>query len=323
MAYGEQRYIDMAKTLAKSLQLHNDKIPRAIVTDSKDSELSKLYHLCLPVKPELGNGFRQKLYIDQYSPFEETLYIDSDCIVVNNIKFIWDFFSKVSFGVVGYQKREGKAFADILDVSDMISILGLSSLPVFNGGIYYYKNNAKAAQVFSEARRIEKDYESLGIGKFRESIADEPVFAIALALCGIEAVQDPQGLTMRTPLNMTGSLQIDVLKGYCQFIKEGQLVQPAIAHFCGSFAEGFYYHREKLKLDLLQFNLACVGRLSLYSHLLQFNLACVGRLSLYSRTLQGVGIFISLIANLALPFRYPDAAYRGLKNAVKRLLKKG
>jgi hypothetical protein len=287
MAYGEQRYIEMAKTLARSLRLHSDKIPRAIVTDSSDPELRELYHLCIPLKAEFGQVFKQKLYIDRYSPFEETLFIDSDCIVVANIEFLWKFFSKISFGVVGYQKHEGKAFADILDIEKIISLLNLSSVPVFNGGIYYYKNNSEVAQVFSEARRIEKNYESLGIEKFRASVADEPVFAIALALTNIEAVTDEQGLTMRTPLNMTGSIHIDVLQGYCHFIKEGKLVQPAIAHFCGGFAEGFYYNRERLKLNLLQ-------RMPHLNYQL-----------------------ISWVANVSLPLFYPPAVYRGLKSYVK------
>ena len=38
---------------------------------------------------------------------------------------------------------------------------------------------------------------------------------------------------MRTPLNSTGPIVADVLAGSCRFVKEGEVVTPAICHFCG------------------------------------------------------------------------------------------
>lgn len=251
MAYGSQKYIRLAKALAKSLNLHSPNINRAIVTDSEDPELKELYHISIPLKPELGGGVKQKLHIDEYSPFSETLFIDADCIVVKNIENLWNFFVNVSFGVVGWQKREGKAFADIMDVPQIMALFNLDSIPVFNGGLYYFKKNEQANIVFLKARDIKNNYEKIGLGNFRGGIADEPAFAIAIALNDIHPIRDEQGLTMRTLINMSGKLKIDVLKGYSSFVKEGQQVTPAIVHFCEPFSDEYYYKREKLKLDLL------------------------------------------------------------------------
>ncbi|MGA9382052.1 MAG: hypothetical protein WBV73_25100 [Phormidium sp.] len=250
MAYGNPKYIRMAKALAKSLNLHSPNITRAIVTDSKDSELKQLYHISIALKPELGSGVKQKLYIDEYSPFAETLFIDSDCLVVKNIEDLWKFFNQVCFGVVGWQKREGKAFMDVMDVPQIMALFNLDSIPVFNGGLYYFKKNEAANKVFLKAREIGDNYEKIGLGNFRGGIADEPAFAIAIAMNRIRAISDEQGLTMRTPYNMTGSLKLDVLQGISSFIKEGQRVNPAIVHFCDNLCS-FDYKREQVKLELV------------------------------------------------------------------------
>lgn len=254
MAYGEQRYIQMAKTLGESLKLNSPQITRAVVTDSEDSSLKEVYDILIPLNPDYGKGFKQKLYIDLYSPFEETLFIDSDCIVVKNIDF-WELFSELPFGVVSEgQRKQGEAFWNAMpDVAPIISRFKIDSISVFNGGLYYFKQTPLAREIFEKARELADRYDEIGLARLRGSRADEPVFAIALGLCGIQGIEDG-GLTMRTPIKMIGPMEIDVLKGFCRFNSNGQEVKPAIVHFCGNQAKGFYYRREKIKLYLARKN---------------------------------------------------------------------
>lgn len=250
LAYGKKRYVNMAKVLGRSLKLHNHGVPCAIVTDSDDPELKNLYDICIPLNQKFGKGFKQKLYIDNYSPFDETIFIDSDCIVIKKIDF-WDIFADVPFGVISEGKKQtGQAFWNTIpDVEKIISLFQLESLTMFNGGLYYFKNNKDTAEVFKKAREIAANYDEIGLVRLRGSSNEEPIYSIALAVCGINGIED-RGLTMRTPINMIGSLEIDVLKGFCRFNSNGQIVEPAIMHFCGSQTSGFYYQREKLKLYL-------------------------------------------------------------------------
>lgn len=253
MAYGKKRYIDMGKTLGQSLKLHNPHIPSAIVTDSDDPDLKQLYNICIPVNYEFGKGFKQKLYLDRYSPFEETVFIDSDCIAVKNIDDFWEIFAPVPFGVVSEgQKRDGQAFWNTMpDVPHILSLFNIDSITVFNGGLYYFKNNELASKVFEEARKIADKYDQIGLVRLRGTSNDEPIYSIASAVCGIPAI-DERGLVMRTPIKMIGNLEIDVLKGFCRLNSNGQQAQPAIMHFCGNQASSFHYRRETLKLYLLK-----------------------------------------------------------------------
>lgn len=266
MAYGSQRYIRMAKALGRSLKLHNGKIPRAIVTDSDDTELKQLYDICIPLKLELGMGVKQKLYLNYYSPFEETLYIDSDCIVVKNIENLWELFPNVSFGVVGKNIQQGKVFGELLDILEARSVFGVDSIPVFNGGLYYFNKTDEADKVFRQAITLMEDYEKLGIKSFRGGVADEPLFGLSLALSGIDAIDD-KGISMRSTIKMVGWLKVDVLKGLCSFNKEGKHVSPAIVHFADNTCL-YEYKREQLKLFLVgKFPNADYETISLLSNL--------------------------------------------------------
>jgi hypothetical protein len=255
MAYGKKRYIRMAKALAKSIKLRGATIPLAIVTDSEDPELGHLYDVLIPLRRELGSGLKQKIYLNEYTCFAETLFIDADSLVIRDIDELWQYFSNVSFGVVGHQLREGKAFMGLMDVGRTMSLLNLTSVPAFNGGMYYFRNDSVANSVFRKSRELSAEYDRLGFEDFNGEISrkpffsEEPVFAIALASSGIDAVVDADGLIMRTPYMMIGGITIDVLKGFARFNKAGQQVMPAIVHFAGS-ACAFEYRRERVKLAL-------------------------------------------------------------------------
>ncbi len=247
VAFGSRRYTRLAKVLAWSLELHCPFLPRAIVTDSDDPDLARLYDVCLPYRPEWGRGFDYKFYLNDYSPFARTLYVDCDCLVVGSLECVWRLFQDVPFGVEGKQVSDGD-FAG--DVAAMCKQVGVEAIPRFNGGMYYFDKSEAAGAIFETAREIMGRYDQHGLTPMARGFAsDEPVVAMALAAHGIEAIDD-RGTTMRTPIGIRGPLRIDVLAGYCAFNKEGMDVSPAIAHFADWRSRGFHYNREASKLYL-------------------------------------------------------------------------
>jgi hypothetical protein len=246
LAHGEARYYRMAKYLARSLDQHSRVFPRAIITDSRDEALLGLYHRTVPLRADYGRGFAQKLFLDAYSPFEETLFIDADSLNVRNLEAIWHSFSSESFSIMGVCIRDGYWYGD---VGRLLATLQLDHLPYFNSGAIYFRNDDRAHAVFREARGLAAQYDRLGLARSRGEAADEPLFAIAMARHGVEALDDG-GTIMRTPIGMVGRMRIDVLEGYCSFMKGAARVAPAIAHFAGPWAARFYYKRECLKLGL-------------------------------------------------------------------------
>jgi hypothetical protein len=248
IALGEKRYIEMSKMLALSLLHTNPNIKRAIVSDAGEAEFTGLYDYYIPCDARFGSGLNQKLYVDKYSPFEETLFVDSDCLVFDQLDDMIDLCRRHVFVVFGGQINSGEWY---MDVSGMCKKFNLKSIPLFNGGTYYFNNLSLATKIYDEARKLKKDYLALGFKEFRGSINEEPLIAVAMAINGVEAVED-DGIGMRTPIGINGPLEVDVLNKKCGFKKEGLDVRPAIIHFAGSHADAFHYKRETAKLKLAQ-----------------------------------------------------------------------
>jgi hypothetical protein len=247
IAHGKKEYIELAKFLALSLELHNPGIKKAIVTDSTDQELRSLFDVVVPVNPDYGKGFLQKLHICDYTPFEETMFIDADCLCSGNIDFLWELFKGHDVSVIGRQVTEGSLFG--FSMEDIRKALPLQYVIAFNGGIYYFRKNETARAVFASANDLKDKYNSLRLVTVRGEVADEPLMSLAMGLHHQVPVND-SGKGMYTPVGQTGQFKMDVLKGFCQFEKEGRNVKPAIMHFGFGYTRAFHYRREKWKLKL-------------------------------------------------------------------------
>ncbi|MBH8552829.1 hypothetical protein I8751_10705 [Nostocaceae cyanobacterium CENA357] len=248
-AYGASYYIEMAKSLARSLRLHSPKIPRAIVTDNQhDRELFELFDYVISCKKEYGSNVVQKLHLYDYSPFKRTLYIDSDCIAVRDINFIFDAFKGRSFGVTGDVYLQAGDKDTFINVDDILNRFALTKLPKFNGGLYYFEQSSTAKAVFETALEVLRDWKKLGISAFRgDGPNDERIIAIAMMLHNQTLFQD-QGQMMRTPIGLRGSLDVDVITGKSTFQKDSKVVSPALVHFACVWAEHPVYYREVSKL---------------------------------------------------------------------------
>ncbi len=251
-AYGPPKYRRLAVTLGRSLALHCPTISTAVVCDGEDEELRALFDRVVPLRPEWGGGFAQKLHLDAYAPFAETLFLDADSLVVRDLEPLWEVFAGVPVGVV-----KGRRLVDehwYGDVATICRNLGLDHLDNFNGGLYYVRSSREATEVYARARELAARYAEIGLEPMRGGLADEPVMAIALALSGIKLVPDPEGRTMATLLGLRGSPDLDVLAGTARFDKHGAWVTPAVVHFCEPFltgrTQGRWYRRERRKLAL-------------------------------------------------------------------------
>jgi hypothetical protein len=248
LAFGKPMFLDLAKSLARSLRLHDPGVPRAIVTDSSDPELLNLFDVKIDHRPEYGSDVGQKLYLDLYSPFDETLFIDSDCLVIHKLDAFWAAFQDSDFGACGHRILRAGEKDEFVDVDRVLKHFGLTGLPKFNGGIYYFKKNPGAAAVFERARGLIDRAGELGFRTFRGGgLADEALYSVAMALHGIPLTEMAPG-GMWTPLNATSPLAIDTIRGVCSFVKAGERVTPDIMHFT-SMTDSFTYLRECRKLE--------------------------------------------------------------------------
>lgn len=248
MAYGHRRFIEQAKDLGYSLRLHASHLPRAIVTDSQDPEIRVIFTEVLPYRPEFGSGVRQKLCLDYYSPYEETLFIDSDCLVLGDLKELWLAFPGQFFGALGYRYLKRGAHDPYMDVDFLLDHLQVTSLPKFNGGTYYFRRCEAATRFFDTARTVMSSWREIRLNSFRQDGPnDEAVYSAAMAMHGV-ALTYMGARGMWTPVGYSGSLKLDALSGECSFLKEGVKRTPEIIHFPGEYMYCYAYLRERRAL---------------------------------------------------------------------------
>jgi hypothetical protein len=245
IAQGADKYILMAKNLGYSLKISNPNVKRAVVTDSDDVELHKIYHIVIPIDKSVGVGVQQKLQMFDYSPFERTIFIDCDCIVIRELDFLWRNFFGSSVNVIGSKFDNYTHWG--INVAGLKAKIDINYLIRFNGGLYYFVKDSVAAQIFQTAQDLLVTYTDLGIDGFRGGINEEPLMSIAMSRAGIAPLDD-EGRGMYTPIGLKGGFHIDSLTGICKFYKEQSFVEPAVVHFCGDFSKQFHYLRETAKI---------------------------------------------------------------------------
>lgn len=249
IAQGKQRYIDMAFTIAMSIKLTNPDLQLALVTDSSDDHLKKYYHYIIPINPVYGTGFSQKMRMYYYSPFQKTMFIDVDCMIIKNINFLWELFDGHEMTVMGRKKISGPYIGTTIEA--LKNFYDFDHLPSFNGGVYYFEKSKQAEKIFELAITIfEKKYDELNLWKFDGKPGDEPAMAIAMGVYGVSPVDDNKN-GMYTPVGQAGVFKMDALQGICEFYKNGEKVTPAIMHFGGGYPEAFHYRREQAKIKLV------------------------------------------------------------------------
>lgn len=243
MAFGPKKYIRQADTLALSIKRHMPQFKLAIVTNNAVD--NSLYDYVIPMRAFETAGTIHKIDIYDYSPFDETLFIDSDCVVAREFESEFEEIRKYDFSpVVSRYLFHGDHDLWLENVGAAIDRVGGSKFPKFNGGIYFFRRGPFAAEVFRRAREIKERASELGIKSFDSAgPGEETLIGLALSEMRVDYLYDDRGLLMRTPLNSSGTIRMDVLEGKCSFVKEGVLVTPAICHYCGEWIHHSSYRK--------------------------------------------------------------------------------
>jgi hypothetical protein len=237
-----KKYISQAKYLARSCMLHSPHTLRAVVTDNPKL-LYAFYDILIPYNPDFGDPFTTKTCLYLYTPFEKTVFLDADSLVVNNIDSYWDALQHRSFAYNGKKIKNGFWY---LDIARLINRLGVSWIPKFNSGMFIFDKTEKTKNIFETTYELMKTYTETEIAFFRENmLPDEPFFAMALAKLGEEPFED-YGRFSRTLIDAK-KIHLSTLKGIAWYFKDERPVFPLVVHFCGRFG-GLLYFLEKIKL---------------------------------------------------------------------------
>lgn len=253
MAFGPRRYMRMAKGMVRSLRLHRPDMPVAIVTDQDPGSLSRWFDPVIPMKPEFGPGLAQKLHLDHYTPYDETLFVDSDFLFFRDPQLVWDHFKqKPGFALVAYPMAPGDAHYAVEDLPSYMAKLGLARMLMTNTGVLYFDRSQTAQRVFATAREIAGRAEELGLKKHPVGFFnDEPIFATAVELLGLPFIPErEQPLVMLAGHGTEGMWEVDVRRGSSGYTWKGKRYEPALIHFNVGSQRSRVYDRELRRLEL-------------------------------------------------------------------------
>jgi len=245
----------MAEGLARSMRFHNPEVNLALVTDCTDPGLSILFDQIVKLDERLGTGVSQKLHVDRYSPFDETIFIDSDCLAFDDPELLWDMYRDAKgFGVKGWAYLgPSDAHYAVADTGKLLTACGIERLGAFNSGLFFFDRTPLANRIFETARELASRSRELGLAAFKNSpFADEPIFALALELNQTSMLPWDQGAAMCTASadDLTGLDSINVFAGQRRLIRYKTVTEPVILHFHLHAQDSFPYIRELHRLKL-------------------------------------------------------------------------
>ncbi len=246
LAYGRPQDAAQACALARSIRLRSRGVPLAVATDLPAELFCGLFDRVIPWRFGRWPGPACKLELLDITPFDTTLYIDSDCLCVRRIEPVLDYFGGAEFAVYG-------ANSPVLPWADgteqFRNHVDAANFPVFNGGLYHFRQGALAQRIFASAQHFSTHFADLGLPRPKGMHNDELLFSLALAQAGVRAHDSTDLVVMVAPRPPACWLELDLLRGHGRLERHGVILEPELVHFNGPRKRLAAYRREQLVLE--------------------------------------------------------------------------
>lgn len=211
LATGTPFYLDLAMNLVLSLKLNDPTRPVCVVTD-RAMPIPDGYRTFIDQIVYLENkpgfhGCLNKLRMNEVSPFEETMFVDSDCILLkNDMDRHWAKLQSPGFCSPGGKATSGRWYG--FDIAEVIKKLGIDYMRTLNSGVFYFRQGAETDHFFATALDLVEHHKEL-LGSFHRNklqLADEPFIGAALGKLHTPTVsyEPKEGSIQITTINASG-----------------------------------------------------------------------------------------------------------------------
>lgn len=230
--------------LALSVRVSNPGVPVAVACSPKVRPLVQPYFDVVVDERDGLRGFVHKVYLDEYSPFDDTFFFDSDVLVFRDLRPQAELWEGQPYTACGLYRGDGVTGSGF-DRKRVADKLGKPSLVVIDGAGHAYFRKPDCFQVFDLAREVTANYRDY-VGDIR--YMDEEVLSIVLTRLGLKP-GDYGDFFARFLSAVPGTLEIDAANGHCQLVERAtrRVMRPTMMHF--AMNEGpFTYARELRRL---------------------------------------------------------------------------
>lgn len=181
IATGNEKYYKLAVQLLHSYRKHaKDNMPFAIICDRETEETREFDQTVL--MDQAYYSYMDKLQLYRYAPYDETIFIDADSLVLCDPSGIWsDFLDADDVSCYGCtcpldSDRAWFTYEGCGKYKEKIAFL-----IDLHGGVYFLRRGTRCTAIFEKAIELANQYERYSFKNFKQP-ADEPVLAMSLAI---------------------------------------------------------------------------------------------------------------------------------------------
>lgn len=241
-------YYKLAEHLYYSYKLFaNCNYPFYVITDKQGEALLKDIFDGVIVKDDFTQTSVDKIKVFIDTPFDETIFIDADCSIVNDLNYVFTTFEKNGSAVSAISGIHslGNREKGIQFGKKAIEELNLTyDFPNFNGGVYYYKKSAEGIKcvdfMVNELLPKYHYFELMGRGNC-VNMGDEPIVIVAMIKFGMKTV--PVDTNIMCLVQKPKRVKWNIRKRKCRFQWYEHKVSPSIIHWKVGGTETYNFER--------------------------------------------------------------------------------
>lgn len=217
--------------LALSVRVSNPGVPVAVACSAKVHALVAPYfdHV---VEEQAGlRGFVHKVYLDRYSPFDETMFFDSDVLVFKPVRPYIDSWGPEPYRACGQFLADGQSTFG-LDRAQVLRKIGKERLVVIDGAGHAFFRRPGCQEVFDLAREVTRQHKHYA-GDI--PYADEDVMDIVMTMLDLPPAPFTDFFS-RYLSAVPGTMDMDATRARCTFIavNGGKRCDPCMVHFAAN-----------------------------------------------------------------------------------------
>ena len=202
LATGNKKYYKMAVNMLHSFRLHNPDTPMAILCDGENEYTAEFDNVV--VLKKAYKDYRDKFSLLVEAPYDETIFIEPDCLIYHNLEFFWDLLARESdFSCFGWNDggidcwfKTPETKQRLLEIIPELN--GKTDAPHFNPGYFFVRKSDKTQKMYNECISIAERLKSddllstytpiLCNGKLR----DDQIFDITMSINDFIANEKPR-----------------------------------------------------------------------------------------------------------------------------------
>ena len=221
VATGNERYYILAYNLLLSYRYHSKSpMPFAILCDKRNIWTEAFDEVVIIENPACS--YYDKLRIMDLSPFDETIFIDADCLAYKDLNGLWDYFKDApDIGLAGCARpidsKDGWwKHENLGELKDKVN-----GQVICQGGLYYVRNKGKELPAFRKTCRFITDhYREYHFSFSEDVLEDENILCLAAAVHHIVPVIEWNVLFAYYPEAL--GLSANIRKGHLRYMwKDG------------------------------------------------------------------------------------------------------